>query len=88
MNNRTIPVLAFFTGIAVGAVVALLYAPSSGSELRTQIRQETNAAVTRTSNELTRAIESIEESMEELQQEIRSRIPSRAAAQPPQTPQA
>lgn len=47
-NNGLGMVLAFFTGFMAGAVVSLLYAPSSGKETRRKIRDTSIEAKNRT----------------------------------------
>ena len=37
-NNGLATILAFFIGVMTGAVMGLLYAPSSGEKIRQQIR--------------------------------------------------
>lgn len=47
-NNGLTMVFAFFTGFMAGAVVSLLYAPSSGKETRKKIRDTSVEAKNRT----------------------------------------
>ena len=47
-NNGLAMVFAFFTGFMAGAVVSLLYAPSSGKETRQKIRDTSIDAKNRT----------------------------------------
>ena len=47
-NNGLTVVFAFFTGFMAGAVVSLLYAPSSGKETRQKIRDTSIDAKNRT----------------------------------------
>ncbi len=47
-NNGLTMVFAFFTGFMAGAVVSLLYAPSSGKETRQKIRDTSIDAKNRT----------------------------------------
>ena len=47
-NNGLTLVFAFFTGFMAGAVVSLLYAPSSGKETRQKIRDTSMDAKNRT----------------------------------------
>ena len=47
-NNGLGMVLAFFTGFMAGAVISLLYAPSSGKETRRKIRDTSIDAKNRT----------------------------------------
>jgi len=47
-NNGLAMVFAFFTGFLAGAVISLLYAPSSGRETRKKIRESSIDAKNRT----------------------------------------
>ena len=47
-NNGLTMVFAFFTGFMAGAVISLLYAPSSGKETRQKIRETSIDAKNRT----------------------------------------
>lgn len=47
-NNGLAMVFAFFTGFMAGAVISLLYAPSSGKETRRKIRDTSIEAKNRT----------------------------------------
>ena len=47
-NNGLTMVFAFFTGFMAGAVISLLYAPSSGKETRQKIRDTSIDAKNRT----------------------------------------
>lgn len=47
-NNGLAMVFAFFTGFMAGAVISLLYAPSSGKETRRKIRDTSVEAKNRT----------------------------------------
>ena len=47
-NNGIAMVFAFFTGFMAGAVISLLYAPSSGKETRRKIRDTSIEAKNRT----------------------------------------
>jgi gas vesicle protein len=73
-DNKILPValVSFLAGAFVGAVVALLYAPQSGEELRAQIRTETDAAVKRASAEMNKAVQELQHQMEEGQNQVKS----------------
>lgn len=47
-NNGLAMIFAFFTGFLAGAVISLLYAPSSGKETRKKIRETSMDAKNRT----------------------------------------
>ena len=45
MGKGGTTIVSFFLGAVVGAAIALLYAPKSGEELRSQIKTETERAL-------------------------------------------
>jgi gas vesicle protein len=73
-DNKTLPlaILSFAAGAFVGAVVALLYAPKSGEELRAQIRSETDAAAKRASVEWKKAVQEVQRQVEEGQSQMKA----------------
>ena len=72
-DNKILPIsiLSFLAGAFVGSVVALLYAPKSGEELRTQIRAEADATAKRASAEWNRAMQDIQHQIEESQTQVK-----------------
>ena len=72
-DNKILPIsiLSFLAGAFVGSVVALLYAPKSGEELRTQIRAEADATVKRASAEWNKAVQDIQHQIEESQTQVK-----------------
>ena len=72
-DNKILPIsiLSFLAGAFVGSVVALLYAPKSGEELRTQIRAEADATVKRASAEWNKAVQDIQHQIEESQAQVK-----------------
>ena len=86
MSTRGItPIFSFLAGAAVGALIALLYAPSSGEELRAQIREEAEETFERAAMEWDKATKSLQASLEETRQEVdklvaqaRANLPSKA----------
>lgn len=73
-DNKILPValVSFLAGAFVGAVIALLYAPQSGEELRLQIRAETDATVKRVSAEMNKTVQELQHQMEEGQSQVKS----------------
>ena len=73
-DNKILPVsiVSFLAGAFVGAIVALLYAPKSGEELRAQIRSEADATVKRASAEWNKAVQQIQQQIDEGQAQIQS----------------
>jgi len=52
MAEKGTSFVAFLAGALVGAAIALLYAPSSGEELRTQIKTEADTRIEKLSAEM------------------------------------
>jgi len=69
-SNKAMSFVSFLTGAAVGAVVALLYAPTSGEELRSQIREEADTRWQMVTTEFDNAVSSMQESLEETRKEV------------------
>ena len=69
-SNKAMSFVSFLTGMAVGAVVALLYAPTSGEELRSQIREEADTRWQMVTTEFDKAVISMQESLEETRKEV------------------
>ena len=72
-DNKILPVaiVSFLAGAFVGSVVALLYAPKSGEELRTQIRAEADATVKRATAEWNKAMQDVQKQIEESQTQVK-----------------
>jgi len=73
-DNKILPVaiVSFLAGAFVGSIIALLYAPKSGEELRGQIRSEADATVKRASAEWNKAVQQIQEQIEAGQVQIQN----------------
>lgn len=65
-NNGLAMIFAFFTGFLAGAVLSLLYAPSSGKETREKIRDTSVDAKNRTVELAQQASESAKENVQNL----------------------
>lgn len=72
MGKKGLPFLTFILGSLVGSVVALLYAPTSGEELRTQIRTEADTRWKQASDEWDKALKNMQQSLDETTEEIRA----------------
>jgi gas vesicle protein len=72
-DNKILPVsiVSFLAGAFVGSVVALLYAPKSGEELRAQIKAEADATAKRASAEWNKAMQEIKAEIEESQNQVK-----------------
>jgi gas vesicle protein len=64
--------VTFLSGAFVGAIVALLFAPSSGEELRTQIREGVEVELKRAEAEWKRAQAELNVRLDETLQELRT----------------
>jgi len=68
MNN----ILSFILGAIVGAVVALLYAPQSGEELRTHLRQEAQVERQRLQAQYEKGMQDLHERVDKVTADIQS----------------
>ena len=68
-NNGLGMVLAFFTGFMAGAVISLLYAPSSGKETRQKIRDTSIDAKNRTVEFANQASESARQGVQAMMEQ-------------------
>lgn len=65
-------VVSFFLGAAVGAVAALLYAPSSGEELRHRIRAEAEDDLGRLQSEFNTSVADLQKRIDNLTGEVQN----------------
>lgn len=77
-------VITFLAGAFVGAAAALLYAPSSGEELRMQIREGAEAEFQKAEAEWQKALADLSEKFDQLRQEIRAQIERNEALEEPE----
>jgi gas vesicle protein len=68
-NNGLAVVFAFFTGFMAGAVISLLYAPSSGKETRRKIRETSMEAKNRTVEIANQASDSAREGVQTIMEQ-------------------
>ncbi len=66
--------MSFSAGLFVGAVFALLFAPSSGEELRAQLREQATAEYERAQAELHRTQQQIAAKLDETMTEVKALI--------------
>lgn len=66
-------VMGFLLGGAIGAGLALLYAPTSGEETRRRIREGVDKAKLRTKEGYDAALEEVEERLEAVKRSIQDR---------------
>ena len=70
--GKTTGFFSFIAGAVFGAVIALLYAPTSGEELRAQIRDEADARLQQVSEEWAKALENVQQSIDEMSTEVKT----------------
>ncbi|MXY28889.1 YtxH domain-containing protein [Candidatus Poribacteria bacterium] len=71
-NNGLPTLLAFFTGFMAGAVIGLLYAPTSGEKTREQIRSTAVDAKNQTVEFTQQAVGTLKEGIQNLRTEQRN----------------
>lgn len=79
-------VLGTFFGALAGAVVALLFAPSSGEELRTNIKTKTDAEYAKLQDEWQKGRQEMQNRMDKMSNDLQ-RLSSRSVeiSEPPST---
>lgn len=73
-NNGLAMVFAFFTGFMAGAVISLLYAPSSGKETRRKIRDTSIEAKNRTVEFASQASDSARQGVQTIMEQGRESV--------------
>jgi gas vesicle protein len=66
--------VSFLSGALVGAIVALLMAPSSGEELRAQIGERAEAELKRAETEWKRALTELNVKLEDVRHEVNTLV--------------
>jgi len=74
MGKEGTSVVSFLLGLIVGAVAALLFAPSSGEELRAQIKSEAEVRLDKLTTELEKSLGDVKETVEKTRTELMSYI--------------
>jgi len=65
---------SFLSGVLVGAVVALLFAPMTGEDLRRQIQEEADAELKKVDAEWQKVLTQINKTVEDTQAELKAYI--------------
>jgi gas vesicle protein len=73
-RNAGMSIVSFLVGATFGAVIALLYAPTSGEELRGQIRTEADVRYQQASTEWNKALISMQKSVDDMSTEVKAYI--------------
>jgi gas vesicle protein len=69
-NNVGIAFLSFLVGILFGGVIALLYAPKSGVELRTQIRDTAVETSHQVAEQYEKSLKAVQKSLADTQAQL------------------
>jgi len=72
MSDKGSSFVAFLAGALVGAAIALLYAPSSGEELRTQIKTEADTRMEKLSAEMEKRMAELQATAEKTRADVMS----------------
>ena len=64
--------ITFLLGGLIGALVALLYAPSSGQELRTNIKTQADAQIVRIQDEFQKGMQEMQARMDKMSSDLKS----------------
>jgi len=72
--------ISFLLGAVVGAVVALLYAPSSGQELRTNIKTQADAQIARVQEEVQKSMQEMQARMDKMSSDLKAMASQSKAA--------
>lgn len=72
---------SFLSGVLVGAVVALLFAPMTGEDLRRQIQEEADVELKKMESEWQKVLTQINKTVEDTQAELKAYI-EKAQAEP------
>ncbi len=71
MSNKSgIALFSFLAGALFGAIIALLYAPLAGEEMRGQIRQQAAETSHQLQTQVDKAVKSMQKSLSETQKQI------------------
>jgi gas vesicle protein len=73
-RSSGVPLISFLIGAVFGAIMALLYAPVSGEELRGQIREEADVRLQQVSEEWDKALKSMQKALDDTSNEIKGYI--------------
>jgi len=75
--------ISFVLGAAVGAAVALLFAPSSGKELRTNIKTQADSQYARVQDELQKGMQGLQARMDKMSSDLQAMSkPSKETGEP------
>lgn len=69
-NNAGIAFLSFLVGMLFGGVIALLYAPKTGMELRTQIRETATETSHQLAEQYEKSLKNVQKSLADTQAQL------------------
>jgi gas vesicle protein len=84
MKYAAVAVPSAFLGALLGALIALLFAPSSGKELRTNIKSSVDTQVAKGKETWNDAMQSADERVKQIKKDVQQRVgqPEEPAKQP------
>ena len=75
-------ITSFLLGASIGAIAALLLAPSSGEELRSNIKTQTDVQAARAREEWQKAVQGLQEQVNKLNREQKQQAAPPVEAEP------
>jgi gas vesicle protein len=75
-------IASFLLGASIGAIAALLFAPSSGEELRSNIKTQTDIQAARAREEWQKAVLGLQEQINKLNREQKQQAAQPVEAEP------
>jgi gas vesicle protein len=75
-------IASFLLGASIGAIAALLLAPSSGEELRSNIKTQTDVQAARAREEWQKAVQGLQEQVNKLNREQKQQAAQPVEAEP------
>ena len=75
-------IASFLLGASIGAIAALLLAPSSGEELRSNIKTQTDIQAARAREEWQKNVQSLQEQVNKLNRERKQQVAPPVEAEP------
>lgn len=80
-NNAGIAFLSFLVGMLFGGVIALLYAPKTGMELRTQIRETATETSHQLAEQYEKSLKNVQKSLADTQAQLADMVKKQTAAE-------
>ena len=80
-NSAGLALLSFLVGMMFGGIMALLYAPKSGLELRTQIREQAAETSHQLAEQYDKSLKSVQKSLADTQAQLADLMKKEEAVQ-------